>query len=452
MAARFASVTRRQALAGLAAGTGSLALLGAGIASAAEPRTPVGRDLGRTVRDRLWVWAHAVGSYDNAYGLPANSRLAPVDGARYLGVPNLILIRYGDHPRPPFEEYAAPFRSLDRVFWSVTGAGGVTSEEERAHVFRLAAGMPNLVGLFMDDFFHLAGNELPQWLAANDPTFPVTYAVKLPEPVAATRLELTQSDWHTGDYRSAAFAVDLPDGADTWRELAQGLLPNQPAATAQVTLPGLPTAAIRLRFLGTHDLKDARSCGLRRLRLWAGDQEVSLNQATAEASSTYPGFDPQAAIQSEIADARPAPAALTPEDLRSLRQRLVIGDRRLDLAVTLYTHQLSPRILPHLESCDVVSLWTWKAQDLHHLESNFARFRELAPTQRVLLGCYLWDFGTGQPMPLELMKRQTELGLQWLRAGQVEGLIFLATNVLDLGLETVAWTREWIAAAGPQAL
>jgi hypothetical protein len=55
-------------------------------------------------------------------------------------------------------------------------------------------------------------------------------------------------------------------------------------------------------------------------------------------------------------------------------------------------------------------------------------------------------------MPLELMKRQTELGLQWLRAGQVEGLIFLATNVLDLGLETVAWTREWIAAAGPQAL
>jgi len=450
MSHRLATITRREALASLAVGGSSLALFTSGLA-AAEPR-PAGRALGNTVRDRLWVWAHAVGSYDNAYGLPANSRITPVEGARYLGVPNLILIRYGDKPQPPFEEYAAPCRSLDRLFWSVTGAGGVTSEEERAHVFRLAAGMPNLVGLFMDDFFHFGDSDQPQWLAANDPTFPVTYTVRLVEPVPATRLELTQSAWHSGDYRTAAFAVEVPAGVDGWQEVAQGVVPNQPAATVSVALPGAPIRALRLRLLGTHDLKDARSCGLGRVQLWAGDGEVSLAQARAEASSSYPGFDPQAALRAAAPDPGPAPAALSPEDLRALRQRLAIGDRRLDLAVTLYMHQLSPRILPHLEFCDVVSLWTWRAQDLHHLEASFARFRELAPAQRVLLGCYLWDFGTGTPMPLDLMKRQAELGLQWLCAGQVEGLIFLATNVCDLGLETVAWTRDWIATVGPQAL
>lgn len=446
------TLTRREVLAGLAMGAGALGLAPAGPAAAAEGRPALERRLGNTVRDRLWVWAHAVGSYDNAYGLPANSRITPVDGARYLGVPNVILIRYGDRPEPPFEQYAAPFRSLDRVFWSVTGAGGATSAAEREHVFRLAAGMPNLVGLFMDDFFHFSNDDRPQWLAANDPAFPVLYTVRLAEPVAATRLEVTQSAWRTGDYRTAGFAVEVPAGAEGWQEVAQGVLPNQPAATTSVTLPGAAIPALRLRLLGTHDPKDARSCGLCRLRLWAGDREVSLAEARAEASSSYPGFDPQAALQAPAPDPGPAPAALAPEDLRALRQRLVLGDRRLDLAVTLYTHQLSPRILPHLEFCDVVSLWTWRAQDLHHLEANVARFRALAPAQRVLLGCYLWDFGTGTPMPLDLMKRQAELGLQWLRAGQVEGLVFLATNVCDLGLETVAWTRDWIASVGPQAL
>ncbi len=78
------------------------------------------------------------------------------------------------------------------------------------------------------------------------------------------------------------------------------------------------------------------------------------------------------------------------------------------------------------------------------------RLEKLAPRHGKLLGCYLWDFGTGKPMPLDLMKKQCELGRKWLEQGRIEGMIFLASNVCDLELETVEWTRKWIAEVGQQ--
>ncbi len=53
-------------------------------------------------------------------------------------------------------------------------------------------------------------------------------------------------------------------------------------------------------------------------------------------------------------------------------------------------------------------------------------------------------------MPLDLMKKQCELGRKWLKEGRIEGMIFLASNVCDLELETVEWTRKWIAEVGRQ--
>ena len=100
----------------------------------------------------------------------------------------------------------------------------------------------------------------------------------------------------------------------------------------------------------------------------------------------------------------------------------------------------------------MISLWTWEAKDLERLEENFLRFKTLAPNKRTLLGCYMWDFGTGKPMPIAAMKKQCEFGLRQLQAGQVEGLIFLASNICDLDLETVEWTRRWIVEVGDQSL
>jgi hypothetical protein len=80
--------------------------------------------------------------------------MTPLEAACYLGTPNLILIRYEGKPEMPFDQYAIPFRVLKQVYWSTVGGGGATSEVEREHVLGLARRFPNIVGFFMDDFFH----------------------------------------------------------------------------------------------------------------------------------------------------------------------------------------------------------------------------------------------------------------------------------------------------------
>jgi len=139
-------------------------------------------------------------------------------------------------------------------------------------------------------------------------------------------------------------------------------------------------------------------------------------------------------------------------DIASFRKRLNQAPKKLDLWVVVYTHNLDLPIRPYLDNCDVVTFWTWSAADLRDLTKNFERFEQVAGPARKVLGCYMWDFGTGKPMPLYLMKLQCEKGLQWLKEGRIEGMIFLSSVVCDLDLEAVEWTRRWIADVGDQPL
>ena len=47
---------------------------------------------------------------------------------------------------------------------------------------------------------------------------------------------------------------------------------------------------------------------------------------------------------------------------------------------------------------------------------------------------------------------QCETALRWLHAGRIEGMIFLASCICDMELQTVEWTREWIASVGDEML
>ncbi len=145
-------------------------------------------------------------------------------------------------------------------------------------------------------------------------------------------------------------------------------------------------------------------------------------------------------------------AKLSSDELRGLRKQGELADRRLDLWVVLYTHQLDLPVQEHLKLCDKVTLWTWRSADLEHLETNMARFEKLAGRSGKLLGLYMYDFGAKGEMPVDRMQRQCELGLQWLKEGRIEGMIFLANTVADLDFEAVEWTRQWIARVGDQPL
>jgi hypothetical protein len=145
-------------------------------------------------------------------------------------------------------------------------------------------------------------------------------------------------------------------------------------------------------------------------------------------------------------------AALSLADLRGIRERLRLADRTLDLWVVLYDYQLDKRVGDYLDLCDVVSFWTWEAQNLGELASNFGRFEEVAARQRKVLGCYMWDYGNSAPMPMDSMRRQSEFALDMLQAGRIDGIIFLASCICDLDIDTVEWARGWIAEAGESAL
>ena len=105
-----------------------------------------------------------------------------------------------------------------------------------------------------------------------------------------------------------------------------------------------------------------------------------------------------------------------------------------------------------MEHCDVVTFWTWEARNLTKLESNFEKMERLTPGKQRVLGCYMWNYGEREPMATTTMARQCEKGLEWLRQGRINGMIFLASCICDLELKSVEWTRRWIREVGDEEL
>ncbi|MGV8092007.1 MAG: BACON domain-containing protein [Mangrovibacterium sp.] len=140
-----------------------------------------------------------------------------------------------------------------------------------------------------------------------------------------------------------------------------------------------------------------------------------------------------------------SPACLTPEQVRNLREEMQNLSQKPELAVVLYAHQLHPGIKPHIDHFDVVSFWTWWANDLAVLEDNFKKYRDIVPDKPTLLGIYMWDFGNSKPIPVESMKLQLDFALEKLKQEQIDGMIFHCTPLCDLDLEAVRYSRQWIA-------
>ena len=118
----------------------------------------------------------------------------------------------------------------------------------------------------------------------------------------------------------------------------------------------------------------------------------------------------------------------------------------LELWVVLYGHQMeTPRLREFLECCDVVSFWTWRADELPLLEGRLEKLREMVPGKRIALGCYMWDFGVGKPISLKDMEYQCGLAHDQWRAGRISEIIMLGSPLCGMDIEAVAWSRDWIA-------
>jgi len=129
----------------------------------------------RTLRDRLWMWGHDAGSLKNSYGIGTRGGdILPGEAIRYMGIPNVCMVRFTGTPHPPFDDYARQFAHARRLTWSfVDGDRNLTIEQKKQLALDLATKLPNFVGLDMDDFFlgdavpKTDGGEAPAHLSAS---------------------------------------------------------------------------------------------------------------------------------------------------------------------------------------------------------------------------------------------------------------------------------------------
>jgi len=149
-------------------------------------------------------------------------------------------------------------------------------------------------------------------------------------------------------------------------------------------------------------------------------------------------------------DGKPAPAALSMEEMKQLYEETLAYKRRLDLAVVLYTRQLCPAVQPVMKYVDTVSLWIWDGSDIQIIEENFKRYRSLVPDKPTLLGIYMWDFGGKKALSKEFMAKQLDYAYRLYKEGQIEGLIFHCTPLCNKGLGAVDYARDWIAKHGKE--
>ncbi len=80
---------------------------------------------------------------------------------------------------------------------------------------------------------------------------------------------------------------------------------------------------------------------------------------------------------------------------------------------------------------------------------SVTRVERQFPNKPMVLGLYLYDYGDGRRLPLELLERQCETALGLAQSGRVQGIVFLTINNDP---EAVRWTANWVQRVGDRKL
>ena len=132
------------------------------------------------------------------------------------------------------------------------------------------------------------------------------------------------------------------------------------------------------------------------------------------------------------------------EFLQGVREGLDEASRKMDMYIVWYTSEIDSLPTTATAYVDGITLWTYNCKELPLLESRFELFKQKFPDKKIMLGIYMVDFPTGQPLTDEQMERQCEFGLRQLKEGRLDGIIFEANSVMGVGFPSEKWLREWI--------
>ncbi len=117
-------------------------------------------------RDQWWLWGQDAGSHHalvNGPGkpvpprLPGVNKMGPVEGAKFLGIPNMCRIGMYGKPEPPFDNEMELLKDFPKVAFSIIGDNASLRNDNGGddvdEVIKLKPQYPNLVAGVMDDFF-----------------------------------------------------------------------------------------------------------------------------------------------------------------------------------------------------------------------------------------------------------------------------------------------------------
>ncbi|MCP4640899.1 MAG: DUF1080 domain-containing protein [bacterium] len=137
-----------------------------------------------------------------------------------------------------------------------------------------------------------------------------------------------------------------------------------------------------------------------------------------------------------------------PEHIGEIRN--LLGDLHEQVKVwgVVYTMNLDLKgIAGYMNELDAITLAVWHAKDLANLDANVARVREMAPGKPIMLCLYLYDYGEGRRMPLDILEKQCATALRMLHAGDIDEILFVT---IDNDEDAVSWAADWVRKVGGQ--
>lgn len=133
-------------------------------------------------------------------------------------------------------------------------------------------------------------------------------------------------------------------------------------------------------------------------------------------------------------------------EIRVLRDGL--SDRGMKLGIVLYAdaNGVKAEYRESLDLCDEITFWFWNGKNVGTIEEQVGKLKDLVgPEKPILLGQYMYDFGGCKQLPGVDMERQLAATSRLLSQGAIEGVIFHCTPLVDMELDAVKVSREWIS-------
>jgi len=115
------------------------------------------------LRDRFWQWGHTEGRYNHCYGIEEESRMTPMEGCLYFGVPNTFMVPVAEEVNK--RQYNKSFKTLKEVVWECYAAGRNPAAVDE--FIEDAKEFTNITGIVFDDFARGGQKEYSQMTTEN---------------------------------------------------------------------------------------------------------------------------------------------------------------------------------------------------------------------------------------------------------------------------------------------